>query len=97
MARCGPERRLDSTPPALPWAALACWHLHLSSGGGYPTTRLRSVPSVATLAWLMASVLTWIIHENILRRLGRKLFGAPRHSGGIIVQGKSSVHRSSDE
>jgi hypothetical protein len=53
--------------------------------------------SVATLAWLMASVLTWIIHENIWRGLKRKLFGAPRRSGGIIVQHKSSIHRSSDE
>ena len=62
-----------------------------------PDHSLVLILSVATLAWLMVSVLTWIIHENILRRLGRRLFGAPRHSGGIIVQGKSSVHRSSDE
>jgi hypothetical protein len=62
-----------------------------------PDHSVAVILSVATLAWLMASVLTWIIHENILRRLERKLFGAPRHSGGIIVQRKSSGHRSSDE
>jgi len=61
-----------------------------------PNSRLAIVLAGATLAWLVASFLTWEIRETVCRRVWANRFKAPNRRLNV-AQRSPSTHRRSDE
>jgi hypothetical protein len=57
---------------------------------GMPNHSIALVLSVAPLAWALAAVLTWLLHETIWRRLRIKLFHAGNHPERVGISQPSS-------
>lgn len=70
--------------------AFIVWHWIFN----YP---VAFVLGVATLAWLLAAILTWEVRQTIWRRLRIKLVARARRSGGTIRLHRPSRDRRSDE